>query len=226
METKVRHGMIVKSTSGISLGTVASTRPQFFVVEKGTYFPKDHELRYEGILEIRGNEILYRLSKERVAEGSLAVEKEKEEKGKGFLTADLPEGQELRVPLMEEQVIVEKSSQETGSVRIHKNVVAEERQVTVPIRREEVVVERRAAEQTTPGADAHPFEDERYSIPVHEEAFQVVTRPVVKEEVRVRRVTHEEQRSASARVRHEELEVEDDSHRLGSKVLDEEKKEV
>jgi len=196
--------MNVRSTSGISLGKVVSAGPQFFLVEKGIFFPKDHELRYEGIAEIGDNEILYKLS---------------QETSDTWTKTELAAGKELRVPLMEEQVVVEKMTKEAGDVRIHKNVIAEERQVTIPLRHEEVIVERRPVRPTETNVSAHAFEEERYSIPLHEEAFEVKTRPVVREEVSVRCVAHEEQRTASATVRHEELEVEDRSTNLpgGSK---------
>jgi len=137
------------------------------------------------------------------------------EKEATWPTTELAEGNELRVPLMEEEVVVQKATKETGAVRIHKNVVEEERQVTVPLRREEVIVERTPINRsaTAMPADAHPFEDQRFAIPVHEEEFELIKRPVVKEEVCVRRVSHEEQRAATATVRHEELEVEDTSRR-------------
>jgi uncharacterized protein (TIGR02271 family) len=209
----VRRGMMVRSTSGIHLGVVVRTDAHTFVVGKGVFFQKDHELHYGGIAEIRDNDIVYRLSQEATAGAAPQPLPPTE----SYRTTELPEGKELRVPLMEEQVVVEKSTRETGAVRIHKNVVSEQRQITVPVRHEEVIIERRPAGPSTPAqVTTRPFEDERYSIPIHEEAFQVIKRSVLKEEVSVRRVTREEQRVASATVRHEELEVEDTSRKAPS----------
>ncbi len=200
MDPRVRKGMNVRSTGGIALGKVVSLGPGYFMVEKGTFFPKDHELRYDAIAEIRGDEILCRLTEEATAVG----------KGEAWRRTELSDGGELRVPLMEEEVLIQKSTKEVGSVRVHKNVIAEERKVTVPIHREEVVIEHIPAERAA-SKSSHAFEDERYTIPLHEEELQVVKQPVVKEEVRLRRVTHEEQRSATATARHEEIEIEDES---------------
>jgi uncharacterized protein (TIGR02271 family) len=214
MDPRIRKGMNVRSTSGISLGKVIALAPGYFSVEKGAFFPKDHELRYDSIAEVRGDEIICRLAEEATAPA----------RKEDWQQADLADGSELRVPLMEEKVLIQKSSKEIGAVRVHKNVVSEEQKVTVPIRREEVVVEHVPAERAA-ARSAHAFEDERYTIPVHEEEFEVVKQPVLREEVRVRRVTHEEQRSATATARHEELEVEDQS-RMRRSVSDPNKKEV
>ena len=214
MDTRIRKGMSVRSTSGLSLGKIIDMGGDHFIVEKGTFFPKNHELRADCIAEIRGDEIIYRLAQD-VSETT---------RTNGWRKTELPEGEELRMSLMEEQILVEKESKETGAVRVHKNVVVEERQITVPIRSEEVIVEHLPTARAGTAA-AHAFEDERYSIPVHEEEFTVQKRPVVKEEVRVRRVTHEEQRAATASLRHEELEVEDET-KIGGARLESEKKLV
>jgi uncharacterized protein (TIGR02271 family) len=228
--------MGVRSTSGISLGKIVAFGPGGFSVEKGAFFPKDHELRYDSIVDISGDEVTCRLAESAATrqeepattrqEASAAALKvpsavtPKEE----WQQAELAEGSELRVPLMEERVHIQKSTKEVGAVRVHKNVVTEEHKVTVPVRHEEVVVEHVPAERAV-AKPAHAFEHERYSIAVHQEEFEVVKQPALKEEVRVRRVTHEEQRSAVASARHEELEVEDQTRRTQS-ISDPEKKEV
>jgi uncharacterized protein (TIGR02271 family) len=187
--------MNVRSTSGIALGRIATVGGDTFVVEKGIFFPKDHELRYEGIAEIRGDDVIYRLA--------AAAD------DKAWTVTELPEGKELRVPLMQEELTVQKSMHETGSVRIHKNVVTEEKQVKVPLRREEVIIEHLPATgvNASAGPNAHPFEDERFVIPLHEEGYELVKRSIVKEQVSVRCVAHEEEQPATATLRHEEMEV-------------------
>jgi uncharacterized protein (TIGR02271 family) len=217
MDTRIRKGMTARSTSGIALGRVISIGPDGFTVEKGIFFPQDHDLRNDCIHEVRGEEIYYRLADETMPK-----------KENGWQKAELREGKELRMPLMEEQVLIQKESKETGSVRVHKNVVTEERKVTVPLKREEVIIEHVPAQRAGDSKSTHAFEDERYTIPVHEEEFQVVKQPVIREEVRVRCVTREEQRAASTSVRHEELEVEDETRQRRERETREtiEKKEV
>jgi uncharacterized protein (TIGR02271 family) len=126
------------------------------------------------------------------------------------LSADLDTDQEIRLPLRDEEITIEKVNRETGRVRIHKSVRMEERHVTVPVRREEVVVEHLAASPIR-GAETldDDFEEGTIDVIVHEEEVHVSTRPVIREELRVRKVAHEEQRDAAATLRHEEVHVED-----------------
>jgi uncharacterized protein (TIGR02271 family) len=124
---------------------------------------------------------------------------------------DLETDQELRLPLREEEITVEKVNRETGHVRIHKAVRTEERHITVPVTREEVVVERLPA---SAGASAAPEDDDSFQertidVAVHEEEVHVSKHPVVREELRVRKVAHEERRDAAATLRHEEVHIED-----------------
>ncbi|HJL18990.1 MAG TPA: hypothetical protein RMH99_25230 [Sandaracinaceae bacterium LLY-WYZ-13_1] len=49
--------MTVRDTHGEKLGTVEECRAQTFVVSKGFPFEKRFEARYDGIAEVRGDEI-------------------------------------------------------------------------------------------------------------------------------------------------------------------------
>ena len=117
--------------------------------------------------------------------------------------------EDIHIPLLDEEVSVEKFSRETGHVRIHKAVRTEERHLSVPVMREEVIVERSAANGDGVTASTAPFEDQVLDVTVYEEDIRVTKHPVVREEVRVRKVVHEEQREAAATLRHEECEIQD-----------------
>ena len=117
--------------------------------------------------------------------------------------------EDIHIPLLDEEVSVEKFSRETGHVRIHKAVRTEERHLTVPVMREEVIVERSPANGDGVTASTAPFEDQVLDVTVYEEDIRVTKHPVVREEVRVRKVVHEEQREAAATLRHEECEIQD-----------------
>jgi len=117
---------------------------------------------------------------------------------------------EMRIPLMDEEIAVEKVARETGHVRIHKGVRIEEKHLKVPVRREEVVIERLPGrEASLAGAGADAFKEQTLDLPVHEEEVRVTKHAVMREELRVRRTAHEEQREATATLRHEEAEIED-----------------
>jgi hypothetical protein len=53
----IREGMTVYAADGHKLGKVAICEADGFVVEKGTYFPRDRFARYADVREIRGEDV-------------------------------------------------------------------------------------------------------------------------------------------------------------------------
>jgi uncharacterized protein (TIGR02271 family) len=208
-DNRIRNGMSVYSTTGRRLGKVIAADERGFIVEKGLFFVHDHLLAYERIREVRGDDVVYRLADEKQiaapTEGELA-----EPTGPSVeWHATKLDHDELRVPLFEEQVTIERSTHDAGSVRVHKRIVVEQKNVAVPLRREEVVVEHVPAAQAGE-AKGEPFKEEHFAIPLHEEGYTLSTKPVVREEVRVKRVTRQDEARAATSVRHEEVDIEDD----------------
>ena len=58
----VRNGMFVMGTQGERIGKVIRCNDETFVVEKGVFFPKDYELRYDHITDVTGGTIRYALT--------------------------------------------------------------------------------------------------------------------------------------------------------------------
>jgi len=58
----VREGMFVVGTQGERIGKVIRCGANTFVVEKGVFFPRDYELRYDHITDIAGGTIRYALN--------------------------------------------------------------------------------------------------------------------------------------------------------------------
>src|SRR6185503_17721788 len=116
---------------------------------------------------------------------------------------------EIRIPLLREEIGIEKVARESGHVRIHKSVITEEKRFSVPVTREEVVIEHVAIgrDATLTGDDA--FVEDTVDVPLYEEEVRVSKHPVLEEEVVVRTVAHSEDREGSAMLRHEEAEIED-----------------
>jgi uncharacterized protein (TIGR02271 family) len=195
MRTDIREGMTVRTRDGQKLGKVLSIAGDGFIIEKGLLFKKDYMASFDRIEEVVGDEVIYmplsdvdRVEHERADVAAKA----------GF--------DERRIPLKEEEVIAGKRPRAAGEVTVTKEVITEEKQVTVPVTREEVVVREGPATGSV-STDAR-FEGETIKVPVVEEEVVVEKRPVVKREVRVSKERHEEQRTASAKVRREEAHVE------------------
>jgi uncharacterized protein (TIGR02271 family) len=122
---------------------------------------------------------------------------------------------ELRVQRTEEELRVGTREREAGTFRVRKRVRTEREQISVPTRHEEVSVDRVPVNEEATGAE---IGQDEVSMPVVEDEVVVEKRPVVKEEVRVRKDVVEEEELVEEDVRKEEVEVEDRTHRLGDRA--------
>jgi uncharacterized protein (TIGR02271 family) len=119
---------------------------------------------------------------------------------------------EVRVQRSEEELRVGTRERKAGSIRVRKRVRTDHERIEVPTRHEEVTIERVPVEGEA--TEAQIGEDE-VVVPVTEEEVVVQKRPVVKEEVRIRKDVVEDTEVVEEDVRHEEVEVEDDTDRRG-----------
>lgn len=106
-------------------------------------------------------------------------------------------GEELVVPVVVEEVDVQKRQWETGGVRVGIEVREREEVVDQPLVREEVTVERIPIHQVVTEAPGVRQEGNTTIVPVLEEVLVVEKRLVLKEEVRItkrRFEAHEPQR--------------------------------
>jgi uncharacterized protein (TIGR02271 family) len=125
---------------------------------------------------------------------------------------DLADEDELRVQRSEEELIAGTRQREAGSIRVRKRVRTDRERIEVPTRHEEVSVERVPVEGEASEAEIGEGE---VVVPVTEEEIVVHKRPVIKEEVRIRKDVVEETEVVEEDVRREEVEVEDDTKRRG-----------
>jgi uncharacterized protein (TIGR02271 family) len=116
---------------------------------------------------------------------------------------------EIRVQRSEEELVAGTTRREAGALRVRKRVRIERERLEVPVRREEVSVERVPVTGEAM-AEAEISEDE-VVVPIVEEEIVVSKRPVVKEEVRIKKHVVEETEIVEEDVRREEIDVEDDT---------------
>jgi uncharacterized protein (TIGR02271 family) len=121
------------------------------------------------------------------------------------------EEEELRVQRIEEELRAGTREREAGRVNVRKRVRTERDRVRVPIRREEVRVERVPVERRETG-EAEIGEDE-FVVPFVEEEVVVEKRPVVKEEIRLRKEVVEDEEVVERDVRKEEIDIDDQTER-------------
>src|SRR5215207_6042425 len=125
---------------------------------------------------------------------------------------DMSNEDEVRVQRTEEELRIGTRERKAGSIRVRKRVRTDHERIEVPTRHEEISVERVPVEGEA--TEAQIGEDEVVA-PVTEEEIVVHKRPVLKEEVRIRKDVVEEREVVEEDVRREEVEVEDETERRG-----------
>ncbi|UDY37601.1 YsnF/AvaK domain-containing protein [Dermatobacter hominis] len=113
----------------------------------------------------------------------------------------------------EEELRVDKTSKQTGKVRLRKWVETEHQTVTVPIRKEKVRLEREPITDANVDAamDGPELSEEEHEIVLSEEEPVVDTKVVPKERVRLDKDVDITEETVGADVRKERVEVEGDA---------------
>ncbi len=116
-------------------------------------------------------------------------------------------GDNINVPVYEEELVAGKRQEQIGDVRLHKDVVTEQETVPVTLRREEVTVERVPVQGQTvdPSAARDAFQNEDIDVPVMGEEAVVGKQTREVEEVRLRKQGVTEQQQVSGTVRKERV---------------------
>ncbi len=127
-------------------------------------------------------------------------------------------GDELRVPVAEERLTVDKRQAELGEVRLHKTVVEEQQTIPVDLMREEVTVQQRDIADRPAQAGDNLFQGGTIQVPVRGEEAFVTKEAVVTGEVVVdkERTTEREQITDTLRRERVEVDEHDERARAGS----------
>jgi uncharacterized protein (TIGR02271 family) len=199
----VKGEMVAYTRDGEKLGKVTTLNDDNVNIEKGFFFPRDFVVSYDDIVEVKGNEIIISRRGTELREWS-----GKEYEGWENLDA-LNRGEEIDIPLREEELQVHKSAHKAGEVRIKKIVRTEEQSFSIPVTKEDVVIEHiPAGEAREALLDESAFSEREMSIPLMEEDVEVSKQQKIRETVHAKKVTHTQQREVSGKVRKEDLEVE------------------
>lgn len=240
---EIREGMDVVSSDGESLGTVDQLEGDYMVVRKGFFFPSDHYIPIAAAASVEGERVLLSVTGEAALQhgwetrptalaSSPAVDSESLPTGgqPGSLNEDdepfehyqdtqrthINAEDEIKVPLVAEEMAATKREVERGSVDIHKDIVEERQSIDVPVTEEEVEITRRTVNRDVEPGEA-AFEEGAVEIPLRGEEVETDKRTRVREEIEVSRDTVASTERVTDTVRREEVEVED----LGNVVSDE-----
>ncbi len=111
------------------------------------------------------------------------------------------QGNDIRVPEYQEELVAGKQQEQLGEVHVHKSVVEEQQTVSAPVTHEELDVERVPVHNQVQNAPADAFQERDINIPLQGEQLVAGKQVVEAEEVRLhkRDVTQEEQVSGTVR---------------------------
>lgn len=181
---KIRKGMQVIFGSNQQLGTVENVTADSFTVN-GRSYPLNTASRVE-------NNRVY-------LSGDNA----------GAATGYQQNANEIKVPVVEEQLNVQKRQGQMGEVQVQKTVREEQQSVPVELRREEVQVHERDIEDRPlqPGEENVAFREGTIRVPVYGEEAVTNKQAVVTGEVHLKKDVTAEQRQVSDTVRKEQVNV-------------------
>lgn len=122
-------------------------------------------------------------------------------------TTNQPAEQPLVIPVIQEEVIVNKQVVETGKVRISKRISEHEELVDVPLLREEVAVERVPVNLFVEQRPPVRQEGDTMIIPVVEERIVIQKKLLLVEELRVKKQIIEAHQPQTVNLLKEEVEI-------------------
>jgi uncharacterized protein (TIGR02271 family) len=127
-------------------------------------------------------------------------------------TAQVADDDEIRIPVIEEELTATVRPAEAGAVRIQKRVVEEDRVLEVPVTDEQIRVERRIVDRPV-GADAtEAFEEIVIEVPLTREQVELQKQARVAEEIVVSKEAVQRTEQVRGTVRREEVYVDEDAN--------------
>jgi uncharacterized protein (TIGR02271 family) len=225
--TNIINGAEVFGADGEKLGTVAAVYPGYIVVEKGFFFPTDYYIPMSAVASYDNDQVYLNLAKDAALNSGWDAQPTDLETATydtamstgttgmredfGASTARVATDEEIRIPVMEEELTATVREQEAGAVRIEKDVIAEERTLDVPVTEERVRVERRVVDRPVTAADADAFEETVIDVPLRRETVDVQKQARVAEEVVVGKEAVQHTERVRDTVRKEEVFVDEDA---------------
>jgi uncharacterized protein (TIGR02271 family) len=230
---QIMTGDEVIGSDGDKVGTVAEVQPDYIVVAKGFFFPTDYYIPMSAVSRASDGQVYLNVAKDAALNsgwdtvpdavptattGTETIITDGDRSpidqtvGVDRLTAArVSEDDEIRIPVMEEELTATVRSQDAGAVRIQKDVVSEERTLDVPITEERIHVERRVVDRAATSADAGAFEETVIDVPLRSETVDVQKHARVVEEVIVSKDAVQRTEQVRGTVRHEEVSVDEDA---------------
>ena len=223
--SQINIGDDVYGSDGDKVGTVAEVQSSYIVVEKGFFFPTDYYIPTSAVASAGDGQIYLNVAKDAALNSGwdtipdtgtvlTGVETSTIDRGRASGQAEVGAYEvaaedELRIPVMEEELTATVREQEAGAVRIEKDVVTEQRTLEVPVTEERVRVERRVVDRAATAADAGAFEETVIDVPLTTETVDVQKEARVTGEVVVSKEAVGRTEQVTDTVRREEVYLDD-----------------
>ena len=223
---RINVGDEVFGSDGGKVGEVAIVYPSYIVVEKGFFFPTDYSIPYRAVTSSGGRQVFLTVTKDEalnsgwdvvpadleavattstVASDDDVVTRTAMSTGDAYATG----ADEIRIPVIEEELTATVRPVEAGAVRIEKDVVTEDRVLDVPVTEERLRIERRVVDRAATDADAALFQETLVEVPLRTEAIDVQKEARVKEEIVISKEAVQRTERVADTVRREEVRVDD-----------------
>jgi uncharacterized protein (TIGR02271 family) len=226
--TDIITGAEVFGADGDKVGTVAAVYPGYLVVEKGFFFPTDYYIPMSAVASYDNDQVYLNVAKDAALQSGWDAQPTDLETARYDTTltstdtligtetdrlagARVATDEEIRIPVMEEELTATVREQEAGAVRIEKDVVSEQRTLDVPVTEERVRVERRVVDRPVTAADADAFEETVIEVPLRTETVDLQKQARVAEEVVISKEAEQRTEQVSGTVRREEVFVDEDA---------------
>jgi uncharacterized protein (TIGR02271 family) len=225
--TNISTGADVYGADGEKVGTVAEVYSGYIVVEKGFFFPTDYYIPMSAVASADSDQVTLNLAKDAALNSgwdaqptdlqttsydtSMSSGLTDVDRGFDARATRVESDEEIRVPVMEEELTATVREREAGAVRIEKDVVTEEQTLDVPVTEERVRVERRVVDRPVSAADADAFEETVIDVPLRSETVDVQKQARVAEEVVVSKEATQRTERVADTVRREEVIVDEDA---------------
>jgi len=227
----IAAGDEVYGSDGEKVGTISEVQRDYIVVEKGFFFPTDYYIPVNAIASASSGQVMLNVTKDMALQSDWQTMPEIVSTGTTTTVTDdvllrdqdltasrsatagyeVAAEDELSIPVMEEELTATVREQETGSVRIEKRVISEDRVLDVPVTEEQIRVERRVVDRAANAGDAQAFEEMVIDVPLTTETVELQKQARVTGEVVVSKDAVERTERVSGTVRREEVVVEDET---------------
>src|SRR5215212_11027617 len=221
---QVSVGDEVYGSDGDKVGTVSEVQTGYIVVEKGFFFPTDYYIPTSAVASASDGQVYLSTTRDaalnsgwdtvpdvQTTASAATIDTFTETDTERIAAAQVGTDEEIRIPVMEEELTATVRQQEAGAVRIEKDVVTEEQTLEVPVTEERVRIERRVVDRPVSAADADAFEETVIDVPLRTETVDLQKQARVAEEVVVSKEAVERTEQISGTVRREEVIVDEDA---------------